>query len=131
MSFNARDRQRLRQTLEVQIETPGRRSGRRTTIWVVTTDEGAFIRSFRGPHGLWYREALARGEVVIHAGRGQIQVRLIPERNSRTVREVTLAYRRKYGKRWPQETAAMLKPNVARTTLRLEPPSRRAGDESR
>jgi hypothetical protein len=68
---------------------------------------------------------------VIHAGRGQIQVRLIPERNSRTVREVTLAYRRKYGKRWRQETAAMLKPNVARTTLKLEPPGRRAGDESR
>lgn len=121
--LGARELQRLRQTLEVQVETrrPGQRTGRRTTIWVVTTEEGAFIRSYRGPRGRWYQEALEQGAALIHAERRRIPVRLVPDRRASTLRQVNAAYRRKYGSRFPSETAPMLRAGVARTTLRLEP----------
>ena len=41
--------------------------------------------------------------------------------DSPTIARVSEAYRRKYERRWPTETAEMLRDEVLSTTLKLEP----------
>jgi hypothetical protein len=114
---------KLAESDEVEIET--RRDARspvhRTTIWIVPTEAGVYIRSYKGKRGRWYGEALATPLVTIHVGRRQVRARAEPEANSRVNREVDAAYREKYGERWPAETKPMLTRSVAATTLRLKP----------
>jgi len=106
---------------EVQIET--RRDPRspvhRVTIWIVPTEYGVFIRSYKGKRGRWYQEALANPIVTIRLGRRKVTVRAEPEHNPLVIRAVNAAYRKKYGERWPDETQPMLRRSVLPTTLRL------------
>ena len=106
---------------EVDIET--RRDAKsplhRTTIWIVPTTDGVYVRSFKGKKGRWYQEALANPVVAIRVGRRKVPSRAEPEKNPAVNREVSAAYREKYGERWPDETKPMLAPTVASTTLRL------------
>ena len=44
-----------------------------------------------------------------------------PETDRGVRRRVTRSFRRKYGKRWPEETEAMVKRTVVQTTLRILP----------
>jgi len=108
---------------EVQIET--RRDPKsplhRTTIWIVPTEEGVYIRSANATKGRWYQEALANPMVTIRVGRRKVSARAEPEHNPLIVRKVSAGYREKYGERWPEETEPMLKRSVVATTLRLTP----------
>ena len=114
---------KLAESDEVEIET--RRDAKspvhRTTIWIVPTQDGVYIRSFKGKRGRWYQEATTNSRVVIHVGRRQAPARAIAESSSKVISEVSSAYREKYGERWPSETEPMLKRSVLATTLRLEP----------
>jgi hypothetical protein len=106
---------------EVDIET--RRDPKsplhRTTIWIVPTEYGVYIRSFKGKKGRWYQEAIANPLVAIRVGRRKVTARVEPERNPLVIRAVNAAYRKKYGERWPDETKDMLKRSILSTTLRL------------
>jgi hypothetical protein len=106
---------------EVEIET--RRDPRspvhRVTIWIVPTEYGVYIRSYKGKRGRWYQEALANPIVTIRLGRRKVTVRAEPEHNPVVIRAVNAAYRKKYGERWPDETQPMLRRSVLSTTLRL------------
>jgi hypothetical protein len=108
---------------EVEIET--RRDSKsplhRVTIWIVPTEEGVYVRSYKGKRGRWYQEALANPQVSIRLGRRQVEARVEPEHNPHLIRAVNVAYRKKYGERWPDDTQAMLKRSVLPTTLRLTP----------
>ncbi len=108
---------------EVQIET--RRDPKsplhRTTIWIVPTEDGVYIRSYKGKKGRWYQEALANPLVTIRVGRRKVSARAEPEHNPLIIRKVSAGYRKKYGERWPEETDPMLKRSVAATTLRPTP----------
>jgi len=108
---------------EVQIET--RRDSKsplhRTTIWIVPTEDGVYIRSYKGKKGRWYQEALANPLVTIRVGRRKVSARAEPEHNPLIIRKVSAGYRKKYGERWPEETDPMLKRSVAATTLRPTP----------
>jgi len=108
---------------EVDIETrrDAKSPAHRTTIWIVATEDGVYIRSFKGKRGRWYQEALANPLVTVHVGRRHVPARAEPETGSRVTREVNAAYRQKYGERWPDETAPMLGRSVVATTLRLKP----------
>ena len=112
---------KLAESDEVQIET--RRDTKsplhRTTIWIVPTKSGVYVRSFKGKKGRWYQEALANPQVTIRVGRRKVAARAEPEKSSSVIREVSAAYREKYGERWPDETAPMLRRSVLPTTLRL------------
>ena len=57
----------------------------------------------------------------IRLGRRQVKARAELEHNPLLIRAVTVAYRKKYGERWPDETQAMLKRSLLPTTLRLTP----------
>ena len=112
---------KLAESDEVQIET--RRDTKspvhRTTIWIVPTKSGVYVRSFKGKKGRWYQEALANPRVTVRVGRRKVAARVDPERNPAVIRAVSAAYREKYGERWPDETAPMLRRSVLPTTLRL------------
>jgi hypothetical protein len=112
---------KLAESDEVQIET--RRDAKsplhRTTIWIVPTEDGVYIRSYKGRKGRWYQEALANALVTIRVGRGKATARVEPEHNPLLIRAVNAAYRKKYGERWPDETQDMLKRSILPTTLRL------------
>ena len=62
---------------------------------------------------------LENGRAILHVGRSRVHVRVVPEKSPSIIERVSGAYRRKYQRY--QETEAMLKPSVARTTLRLVP----------
>ncbi len=108
---------------EVQIET--RRDSKsplhRTTIWIVPTEHGVYVRSYYGKKGRWYQEALANPLVTIGVGRRKATVRAEPEHNPQVIRAVNASYRKKYGERWPDDTQAMLKRSLFPTTNRLTP----------
>ena len=112
---------KLAESDEVQIET--RRDTKspvhRTTIWIVPVKSGIYVRSFKGKKGRWYQEALANRQVTIRVGRRKVAARAEPEKNPSVVRAVSGGYREKYGERWPDETAPMLRRSVLLTTLRL------------
>jgi len=108
---------------EVEIET--RRDPKsplhRLTIWIVPTEYGVYVRSYKGRNGRWYQEALANPLVTVRLGRRKVSVRGEPEHNPLVLRAVNAAYRKKYGERWPDETKPMLRRSVIATTLRLTP----------
>src|SRR5437762_7939073 len=112
---------KLAESDEVQIET--RRDTKsplhRTTIWIVPTKSGVYVRSFKGKKGRWYQEALANPRVTVRVGRRKVEARDEPEKKPSVIREVSAGYREKYGERWPDETAPMLRRSVLPTTLRV------------
>lgn len=114
---------KLAESDEVDIET--RRDPKsplhRTTIWIVPTKDGVYVRSVKGKNGRWYQEAVANPHVTLRVGQRKVAARAEPEQSPAVLREVSAAYRRKYGERWPNETEPMLRPSVLPTTLRLAP----------
>jgi hypothetical protein len=113
----------LAESDEVEIET--RRDPKsplhRATIWIVPTEHGVYVRSYKGKKGRWYQEALTNPLVRIHLGRRKVAARAEPERSPAVTRAVNTAYRKKYGERWPDETKEMLRRSLLPTTLRLTP----------
>ena len=93
----------------------------RTIIWIVPTEYGVYIRSYKGKKGRWYQEAIANPVVTIRVGRRKVKARVEPEHNPQVIRAVNAGYRKKYGERWPDETKEMLKRSILPTTLRLTP----------
>jgi len=114
---------KLAESDEIDIET--RRDSKsplhRTTIWIVPTKDGVYVRSVKGKKGRWYQEAVANPHVTLRVGERNVAVRVEPEQSPAVISEVSAAYRQKYGERWPSETEPMLGPSVLPTTLRLAP----------
>jgi hypothetical protein len=105
---------------EIEIQTP-RRDGSTSTrpIWVVVADGDAYVRSYLGERGAWYRRALADGAATIGVGDRAIEVGVEPAQDEDVNERVSEAFRAKYGQRSPGPTDTMVSPEVARTTLRL------------
>jgi hypothetical protein len=114
---------KLAESDEIDIET--RRDAKspvhRTTIWVVPTKDGVYVRSVKAKKGRWYQEALANPHVTIRVGRRKLAARVESEKSPSVNREVSAGYREKYGERWPDETEPMLRRSVVPTTLRITP----------
>jgi hypothetical protein len=114
---------KLAESDEVDIET--RRDStsplHRTTIWIVPTKDGVYVRSVKGKKGRWYQEAVANPHVTLRVGQRKVAARVEQEQSPVVIREVSAAYRQKYGERWPKETEPMVQPSVLPTTLRLTP----------
>ncbi len=120
--FSAEDLRVLAETDEVEIETPrAQGSSRRTIIWIVVDGERVYIRSVRGPAGRWYQAVGGGGEARLHAAPRVWTIRTVPVTAQADVARVSDAIRRKYQDRSPGPTAAMLRPDVLPTTLRVEP----------
>jgi hypothetical protein len=99
---------------EVHVATPTKP----LPIWAVVVDDEAYVRSYRGERGAWYRRAVREGRVEIEGIEARVQPEHDPELNER----ISDAFREKYGERSPGPTAAMVTPEVVATTLRLVAP---------
>jgi hypothetical protein len=112
---------RVAESDEVQIETrrDAKSPAHRTTIWIVPTRDGVYVRSVRGKRGRWWQEATANPRVTVHVGREKVEAQAEPDKNPSVIKEVSDAYREKYGERWPGPTESVLKPSTLDTTLRL------------
>jgi hypothetical protein len=114
---------KLAESDEVAIET--RRDAKSplhpVTIWIVPTEYGVYVRSYKGKKGRWYQEARANPLVTIRVGRRKVTARAELEHKPAVIRAVNTAYRKKYGERWPDETKEMFKRSILPTTLRLTP----------
>ena len=110
----------LDRSVEVQIRTP-RRDGSISSrpIWVVVVGGEAYVRSWLGERGAWYRRARGDGRATIGTRGHMIDVGLEPADDDALNERVSDAFRAKYGSRSPESTAEMVAPEVTRTTLRL------------
>ena len=113
----------LDESIEVEMLTP-RRDGSisRRPIWVVVVDGDAYVRSYRGPRSAWYRRAVADGGAAIGVDDRTVEVAVQPVADEDLNREVSEAYRAKYGASSPGPTESMVTPEVIGTTLRLTRP---------
>lgn len=122
-SFDTETLQLLDRTREVRIET--RRDAdspsHRTIVWAVVVEGGVYVRSVRGQKGRWYREISSNPEGALHADERRIPVRAALAADTNTVDAVSEAFRSKYERSSPASTAAMLRPDVLPTTLKLSP----------
>lgn len=113
---------KLAENDEVEIETRRDPASplHRTTIWIVPTDKGVYIRSVY-VKGRWYREALANRNVAIRVGRRKVTVRVQRVNDRSVIRAVNAAAREKYGERWPKDATSFVRLSRNHTTLRLIP----------
>jgi len=113
---------KLAQSEEVEIETrhDAKSPTHRTTIWIVPTEKGVFIRS-GSKTGRWYRETMANRKVIIRVGRRAVAARVQRASGSSVIRAVNDAYRDKYRELWPDSTRAVVRRSRLNTTLRLIP----------
>jgi hypothetical protein len=110
----------LDESIEVDMQTPrGDGSMSRRPIWVVVEDGDAYVRSYLGQRGAWYRRARAAGAASIGAGGRTIEVGLEPALDEDLNRRVSDAFRAKYGQRSAGSTETMVNDEVSATTLRL------------
>jgi hypothetical protein len=104
---------------EVRIETWGAGEPHRTTIWVVVVDGVPYVRSYRGPAARWYGEIRVEPHGAIHVGDRRVPVRAVAADDEASVAACSAGLSAKYS--GDPSLAAMLAPEVAGTTLRLEP----------
>jgi hypothetical protein len=98
-------------TREVHVHT----ATKRLPIWSVVVDGDAYVRSYHGERGAWYRRALRDGHVLVEG----IEANVEPERDEALNERISQAFRDKYGERSPRPTEEMVSPEVTATTLRL------------
>jgi hypothetical protein len=107
---------------EIEIET--RRDSKspvhRTTIWIMPTGNGVYIRSVY-VKGRWYQEALANRNVTIRVGRRKVAARVQRVNDRSVIGSVNAAIREKYGERWPNDAQSFVRLTRRHTTLRLIP----------
>jgi hypothetical protein len=105
---------------EVEMLTP-RRDGSisHRPIWVVVVDGDAYVRSYLGPRGAWYRRARADGRATVGLDGRTIEVGVEPVSDEDLNQRVSDAYRAKYGASSPESTDSMVTPEATGTTLRL------------
>ena len=119
--FSAAVLKRFDETKIVDIETKSAKGTKHSVpIWIVVTDGVPYVRSVRGPRGMWYRRLLARGEGVIVAAGKRTPVKAKHDRSKKAIDGTSEALRRKY-KTSGASLAAMLRADVLDTTVRLEP----------
>jgi hypothetical protein len=114
----------LDRSIEVEMLTP-RRNGSisRRPIWVVVVEGEAYVRSYLGSRSAWYRRASVDRAAAIGLDDRTIEVGLEPISDEDLNRQVSEAYRAKYGASSPQSTESMVTPEVTGTTLRLTRPA--------
>jgi hypothetical protein len=107
-----------RQEIEVETRSAGG-TVHRTIVWPLVRDGVVYLRSYKGPAGRWYREALADPSIALVADGRRIEAVAVPATDPESVEACSAALRAKYRKSYSLE--AMLAPEVLPTTLRIDP----------
>ena len=120
MTFEESDLAAMAAAKEVDIETRSRAGkAHRAIIWIVEHGGDVYVRSFRGPRGRWYREALADPDVAIHVDGRRVAAKALPATDPASVEACSEGLRAKYPR--SQSLRAMLVDEVLPTTLKLVP----------
>lgn len=120
MTFRDSDLAAMASAQEVDIETRSAAGAvHRTIIWIVERDGDVYIRSYKGPDGRWYREALADPDVAIHVDGRRVPARAVHAPDPDSVEACSDGLRAKY--RRSRSLDAMLVEDVLPTTMRLVP----------
>ena len=120
MRFEESDLAAMAAAKEVDIETRSAAGDEhRTVIWIVSHDSTIYIRSYKGPSGRWYREALADPDVAIHVNGRRVAATAVPAADPASVEACSDGLRAKYRRSYSLE--AMLADSVLPTTLKLVP----------
>lgn len=116
--FDAKTLSDLHETHEVAIRTE-KHPDSAVVIWVAVADDEAFVRSFRGAKGRWYRDLAAGGPAALEFGGRRLAVQAVPANDEAAMARASREYLRKY--RSSSYAQAMVQPAILSTTLRLEP----------
>ncbi len=81
-------------------------------------DGDVFVRSYRGPHARWYREALADPSVAVHVDGQRIPVNAVLGADPDPVERTSAGILRKYAS--DPAAKSMVQPELLDLTLRLE-----------
>jgi hypothetical protein len=120
VTFGDSDLHLLATTKEIRVETRSSSGDvHRTIVWPVVRDGVVYLRSYKGPAGRWYREAMAEPDIVLLFDRRRVPARAVPATDAASVEACSAALRDKYPRSYSLE--AMLVPEVLPTTLRIEP----------
>jgi hypothetical protein len=114
------DAARLDAQDEIVMRTP-RRDGSWSSrpIWVVVVDGEAYVRSYLGVRGAWYRRVRVDRRAEITVERETVPVGLEPVGDQGLEGRISDAYRAKYGRASPAPTQAMVAGEAVDTTMRL------------
>jgi hypothetical protein len=120
VTFEESDLDLLSTAKEIRVETRSK-SGEvhKTIVWPLVRDRVVYLRSYRGPDGRWYREALADPDIALLFDRRRVPARAVPAMDEASVEACSEALREKYRRSYSLE--AKLAPAVLPTTLRIEP----------
>ena len=120
MSFGESDLEQLATIEEIEVETRSSAGEvHRTIVWPLVREGVVYLRSFHGPAGRWYREALADPQIALVIGGRRVPGRAVHAPDDASVEACSAALREKY--RRSHSLAAMLAPATLPTTLRIEP----------
>ncbi len=120
MRFAESDLAAMAAAKEVDIETRSPAGeAHRTIIWIVEREGTVYVRSYRGPRGRWFREAVADPEVAIHVDGRRVPARAVTATDPASVEACSEGLRAKYPR--SQSLRAMLIDDVLPTTLKLVP----------
>jgi hypothetical protein len=120
VTFEESDLDLLATTKEIRVETRSKSGDvHKTIVWPLVRDGVVYLRSYRGPKGRWYREALADPEIALLFDRRRVAARAVRATDDASVEACSAALRDKYKRSYSLE--AMLVPEVLPTTLRIEP----------
>ncbi|HEY4228160.1 MAG TPA: DUF2255 family protein [Candidatus Limnocylindrales bacterium] len=120
MTFAESDLAALDAAEEIEIETQA--DGgivHRTIVWPLVRDGVVYLRSYKGPAGRWYREAIAQPTVAMHVDGRRIAGTAVPAADASSMDACSAALREKY--RGDGSLRAMLAPDVLPTTIRVVP----------
>jgi hypothetical protein len=120
VTFPESDLALLGQLEEIEVETQSADGVvHRTIVWPVVRNATVYLRSYKGPHGRWYREALENPSVALHAGGRRLPARAVPAPDAASIEACSAALRAKYPR--SRSLDAMLVEDVLPTTLTLVP----------
>jgi hypothetical protein len=118
VTLSADERDLLARTEEVTIETASASGAvHRAIIWVVVDGEDVFLRSANGDGARWYREAIARPEIVLEVATTRLPARVEGATDPGSVERCSAALTAKY--HTDPSLPTMLRPETLPTTLRV------------
>ena len=122
IQFDGATLARLREIRVVEIDTTSRTGGtHRAKIWIVADERHAYVRSWRGGRGRWYRELRDHPTGALLIGDDRIPIRAVAAADPATIEVVSYLLEAKYGRTSRASTQSMLLPETLPTTIRLEP----------
>jgi hypothetical protein len=88
-------------------------------MWVVRAGDDLYVRSVNGRGSPWFRSVQAGHQAHVEAGGVERDVALIETDDESDA--IDIAYREKYGRRYPGIVPSIVAPTARAATLKLSP----------